>query len=78
MARIAYSFEDGFERPIEDLMWNVILLVLSGGWYPEWPRRQYQLITAAIAKHDLESLLADVPTDEVEVFRHDLKILKLI
>jgi hypothetical protein len=78
LARVAYSFEDGFERPIEDFMWNVILLVLSGGWHPEWSRRQHKLIADLITEHGLENLLADVPADESEAFRHDLKILKLI
>ena len=78
LARVDYSFEDGFARPIEDLMWRLILLVLSGGWHSEWCQRQHQLIVDALTEHDLENLLADVPTDESEAFRHDLKLLKLI
>jgi hypothetical protein len=78
LARVDYSFEDGFERPIEDLIWRVILLVLSGGWHPNWDARSRQLILDALAEHGLENLLADVPADEAEAFRHDLRILKLI
>jgi len=78
MGYVSYTFEDGFERPIEDLMWRVILLVLSGGWHPEWGRRARHLIVNALAEHGLANLLADVPTDEAEAFRHDLRILKLI
>ena len=74
---VSYTFEDGFERPIEDLMWQVILLVLSGGWHPESCGHR-QLIVEALAKHGLENLLKDVPADEAAIFRHDLRILKLI
>jgi hypothetical protein len=75
---VSYAFEDGFERPIEDLMWRVVLLVLSGGWHPEWDAPQRQFIVDRIADHGLDSLLADVPAEEADTFRHDLKILKLI
>lgn len=75
---IDYDFEDGFERPIEDLMWRVILLVLSGGWHSEWDDRQRKTIVARIAEHGLDSLLIDVHAEETETFLHDLKILKLI
>ena len=78
MGYVIYQFEDGFERPIEDLMWRVVLLVLSGGWHPEWDAPQRQFIVDRLAEHGLDSLLADVPAEESETFRHDLKILKLI
>ncbi len=78
LARVDYTFEDGFERPVEDLMWRVILLVLSGGWHPDWSLRARQLIVDMLTEHGLENLLSDVPADEAEAFRHDLKILKLI
>ena len=75
---IDHDFEDGFERPIEDLMWRVVLLVLSGGWHPEWDARQRQLIAERMTEHGLENLLVDVPAEEADLFRHDLMILKLI
>jgi hypothetical protein len=77
MGYVSYTFEDGFERPIEDLMWRVILLVLSGGWHKEIEQNIRREVAAQIAKHGLENLLAGVPTNEAETFRHDLKILKL-
>ena len=73
-----YQFEDGFERPIEDLMWRVVLLVLSGGWRPEWDVSQRQFIVNRIAELGLELLLIEVPAKEADLFRHDLKILKLV
>lgn len=78
MGYVSYTFENGFERPVEDLMWRVVLLVLSGGWYPNWESRARQLIADTLAEHGLESLLADVPANEAEAFLHDLRILKLI
>ncbi|MCO4857927.1 hypothetical protein MKD49_15670 [Herbaspirillum sp. WGmk3] len=75
---IDYDFEDGFQRPIEDLMWRVILLVLAGGWHSEWHHRTRQIIVDKLVEHDLESLLDNIPADEAETFLHDLKILKLI
>jgi hypothetical protein len=59
-------------------MRDVIELVLSGGWRPEVEKNIRKTIAARIAEHGLENLLADVPPDEAEEFRHDLQMLKLI
>jgi hypothetical protein len=75
---VSYDFEYGFERQIEDVMWRVVLLVLSGGWHPDFDGKQHKLIVDKIAAHGLEDLLADVPQDEANLFRHDLEILKLV
>jgi hypothetical protein len=78
MGYVDYQFENSFERPVEKLMWRVVLLVLSGGWHPDWDSSTRQLIADQISEYGLESLLADVPNEEAETFRHDLKILNLI
>jgi hypothetical protein len=78
MGYVSYTFEDGFERPVEDLMWRVILLVLSGGWHKEIEQNIRGKIADQLAEHGLENLLAEVPVEEAEAFRHDLTILKLI
>lgn len=78
MGYVSHTFEDGFERPIEDLMWRVIILVLSGGWHQEIEQNIRRIIAKQLAERGLDSLLADVPVGEAEVFTHDLKILKLI
>lgn len=78
MGRLDYTFEGGFERPVEDLMWRVILLVLSCGLHPDWEIQQRKLIVDRIAEHGLDPLLAEVPVEEADLFRHDLGILKLI
>ncbi|WP_343741669.1 hypothetical protein [Herbaspirillum huttiense] len=78
IARVDYSFEEGFERPIEDLMWRVIVLILSGGWHVEFAERNRALIADLIAENGLQNMLSDLPLEEAEIFEHDLKILKLI
>jgi len=78
MGYVDYQFENVFERSVEICMWRVVLLVLSGGWHPEWSLRARQLIVDQIAAQNLQDLLADVPTDEADLFLHDLEILKLI
>ncbi len=78
MGYVSYQFENTFERPVEDLMWHVILLVLSGGWHKEIEQNIRGRIEKQLAEHSLENLLSDVPADEAEAFRHDLKILKFI
>lgn len=78
MGYVSYQFENAFERPVENLMWNVILLVLSGGWHKEVEGSIRERIINLLAEHGLEKLLVDVPGDEAEVFRHDLKILRFI
>lgn len=78
LGRLCLEFEDGFERPVENLMWKVILLVISCGLHIEWEVGVQKTIIALIAEHGIDALLADLPEEEAETFRHDLKILKLI
>lgn len=78
MARVDYTFEGGFERPVENLMWRVILLILSGGWHRDWEAHARQTIIDQIAKYGLDSLLLDVPSEEAELFRHDLRVISLL
>lgn len=75
---VSYEYEGAFERPVERLMLEVVCMVLNGGWYEQpmnYHRAQIQKIAA---DGGLEDLLADLPKDEAETFRHDLTILKLI
>lgn len=75
---VSYTFEEGFERPVEDLMWKVIIFILSGGWHPDWESRARQVISDQIKAHGLDSILTDVPEEEAELFKHDLRILNII
>lgn len=75
---VIYQFEDVLERPVEVLMWQVILLVLSGGWHSDWDFAQRELISISISKAGLDNILKGLPDDEKEVFQHDLENLNLI
>lgn len=77
VARVMYTFEFGFENPLEDVMWNLIILVLSGGWDVNFEVRQRELIVNSLRGNDLQAMLVDVPGDEVEQFIHDLSVLNL-
>lgn len=75
---VAYTFEEGFDRPLENLMWDVIILVLSGRLDQERYERMRADLIDKIAENDLDDLLVGVPPDEVEEFKLDLRQLKLI
>lgn len=75
---VVYEYDETFERPIERLMLEVVHIVLNGGWYAypmSYHREKAQRI---MEEHGLENLLAVVPQEEAEAFKHDLKVLKLI
>jgi hypothetical protein len=75
---ISYEYEGCFERPIERLMLEVICMVLNGGWYQQPMSYHRDQIQKFITESSLEDLLADVPQEEANLFRHDLEILKLV
>lgn len=75
---VDYQFEDSFELPVEQFMWRVVLLILSGGWYQDWYLSARQIVADQIQLEGIDEILAGVPEAESEMFRHDLKILKLI
>lgn len=75
---VSYEYEGAFERPVERLMLEVVCMVLNGGWYQQPMNYHREQIQKIVADDSLENLLADVPQEEAETFRHDLKILKLI
>ncbi|MBD9547758.1 hypothetical protein IB246_13885 [Pseudomonas sp. PDM01] len=78
MGYVDYQFENSFERPVEDFMWRVVLLILSGGWNQNWYSSARQLIVEQIMRNGIDNILAGVPAAEAELFRHDLRVLKLI
>ncbi|AVR13402.1 TPA: hypothetical protein QDA71_000679 [Burkholderia vietnamiensis] len=78
MGYVSAAFEDGLDRDVENLMWNVILLVLSGGMHPHVEKGIHKAISDQISSNGLDNILQDVPTDEADLFKHDLRILKFI
>lgn len=77
MGYVSYTFEEGFERPVENLMWQVILLILGGGWNVARYNEMYNVLQGQIAELDLDALLHGVPEEEVAIFLHDLSVLGL-
>ena len=69
---VSYQFESTFERPIERLMWDVVLLILSAGWHARPEQNIRNEIALCMDVYGLEELLEGVPEDEVQIFRHDL------
>jgi len=69
---VSYQFETTFELPIERLMWNVVLLILSAGWHEKPEKNIRNNIVVCMNEYSLEKLLEDVPQDEADMFRHDL------
>jgi hypothetical protein len=75
---VSYEYEGCFERPVERLMLEVVCMVLNGGWYQQPMDYHREQIQKILVESSLENLLSDVPQEEADLFRHDLKILKLI
>lgn len=75
---ISYEYAESFERPVELLMLEVVFMILNGGWYEQPMISHRKKIQEMIADHGLNNLLTDVPEEEAELFRHDLRILNLI
>lgn len=77
MGYVSYQFEGTFERPVEKLMYNVVLLILSGGWYESPKKIISENILSLIEEFGLNRLLADLPKEELENFLYDLKSIKI-
>ncbi|RKP44981.1 hypothetical protein D7S89_21720 [Trinickia fusca] len=78
MGSVDYAFEVAYESQIENLMLCVVQLILSGGWYQEAEQRMRSRISDQLSVDGLDNLLQGIPTEEAELFKHDLKILKLV
>ncbi|KML48840.1 hypothetical protein VL15_28640 [Burkholderia cepacia] len=78
MGHVDLNFEGVYESQIENLMLCVVQLVLSGGWYQDAERSMRKKIADKISIEGLDNLLQGVPSEEAELFKHDLRILKFI
>ncbi|RQR43490.1 hypothetical protein DIE20_11545 [Burkholderia sp. Bp9131] len=78
MGYVDYEYEEAFERPIEQLMFRIVELILSGGWNDHLAKYFRESAETIITEHGLESLLEGVPEEEAGTFKHDLRILKFI
>ena len=67
-----------FDHPVEYFMLETIFLTLSGNWYPEQSAYYLKEITKIMKFHTLDSMMSDLPDDELREFKYDLKELGLI
>lgn len=75
---VDYEYEKTFERPIEQLMFRVGELIISGGWYNDFEKNVRKIMDDLFVKYDLNGLLQDLPSEEADLFKHDLRILGLL
>ncbi|MBB4723183.1 hypothetical protein [Xanthomonas euvesicatoria] len=73
MGYVLYAFEDGFERPLENLMWEVINYILCGGWFQEGGEILYKRIKEAIESDGIEGVVSELAGEEREDFLRDLR-----
>ncbi len=72
-------FESTSALPIEQLMFEVFILIMLGGRGTETVERShYGKIASILEKHDLQAMLNELPDNERFEFEHDLRLLKLI
>ncbi|WP_342308089.1 Imm2 family immunity protein [Pseudomonas fluorescens] len=80
-SEVGYAYgelESSFELPIEKLMLEVIVLILSAGRAPRIVQKYHlDTISKLLEEIELSSILEDLPFDEVAEFKDDLGLLGL-
>lgn len=77
LARVNDHFEGTFNHPVEELMFCVIELILSGVWNENVEKNCRAWIEAWKVSNDLDKIIAETSTKEMDLFLHDVRILKL-
>lgn len=77
LGSVAYEYENVFTSQIEKLMFCVVQLVMSGGWYKDVESSARKWIAELLAEISIEKLLEGIQPDEAKEFSRDLEILKL-
>jgi hypothetical protein len=75
------QYESAFDRPIEKLMLEVLLLIMVAGrnsQYEKFEPYHRAKIAAILEKNDLSEMLKTLSGEELSEFEHDLKLLKLM
>lgn len=71
--------ESMFDTDVERLMWDTLYLILDAGRYPQQGRDiHFNLVKNVLNRVELDDLLTDIPLDEANELRHDLKILGIV
>jgi hypothetical protein len=75
------QYESAFDHPLEKLMLEVLLLIMVSGRNAQYERfESYHRakITAILEKNDLGEMLKMLQGDELNEFKYDLRLLKLM
>lgn len=75
---VSDCYENGFERPIEDVMWNCVLYILCGGWHDKQAVNLKCAIAKSIKEYGIDVLLKDIPDHEADLFKSDLMAIGLL
>jgi hypothetical protein len=75
---LAYNYEDAFHRPIENLMLLTVQIALSGDWYPGPCASLRRRLLEIVTEHGLDALLNELPSEERQVFTHELRSLNVV
>lgn len=72
---ISANDEGVFERPIERIMYQTVLLILASDCEPNELELFWKHLELELADHDLDTLLSDIPEDEAKIFVSHLNTL---
>ena len=78
LASVDYHFDGTFGWKLEELMFLVVELILSGGWHQQIEEYCRKSIVDWRKNNDLEKSLNGIPKEESNLFVNDLRILKLL
>ena len=78
LAQVDYHFDGTFSTPLEQLMFYVVQLVLSGGWYPAIEKYCRTQISEWLSTHNLNELLSNIEANESIELVRDLELLRLL
>lgn len=78
-AGYAYSeLEKSFDMPVENLMLEVLSLILGAGRSSDQSQKYHRgIISELLSENNLSDMLKELPEEEAEEFKADLKLLKL-
>ena len=78
LGSVSQNYEYGFSSPVEDIMWSCVMYVLYGGWFGKYGEYHKNKIENYIREYGIDDLLKDVPSEEAELFKGDLRVLGFI
>jgi hypothetical protein len=71
--------QECFETDLEELMWRTLEMILDRGLGPQAVRDECtRIINNILGRNTFDDLVRDIPEDEANELRRDLKLLKFI